>query len=621
MSFWDKLKGFFAGAPATPGAIVGSPAMRAKVEASVLSRTRARQVFLTLDIASETCGSVADIQEAMRILDDLFARRIFEPLGYTRSPGPHGHWVYHPRGVDPSIASTGPAVRPPPSPTPKQPTGSPVASGSAPVGQRLEDFQNPTMLGLTDEELRQRSAKRDPRSATWVGRTDAIPPATDERMAGIDRNLVMRGLLSPQDVADIHQVGEQWSKLRETAALLGARGAKNANAALEQLRLERAQRKAEKKRLAAERAARRAAEVARRRAEDIVYLGPGVSGGLADRKSDLEALQKVGLPVLSSPADVALVLGLPLSKLRWLCFHSEAAERIHYVFFEVKKRSGGMRLLSAPHQTLAGAQQWILRSILDKLPTEESAHGFVKGRSTVTNAAPHLKRDLVVNLDLKDFFPSVGFARVRAVFHRLGYSPAVATVLALLCTECPRRKVEYDGRAWWVAVGPRGLPQGACTSPAISNQVSRKLDRRLKGMAHKHGWTYTRYADDLTFSAPKSNEAGVAMLLARVRHIAVDEGFAMQEKKGRVQRASGRQTVTGIVVNERPSLPREEIRALRAILHNARKTGLAAQNKEHRPHFEAWLRGKLAYLCMIDRARGSAMLRELDVLKTGAGPA
>ena len=290
---------------------------------------------------------------------------------------------------------------------------------------------------------------------------------------------------------------------------------------------------------------------------------------------------------------------------------------MHYVFFEVPKRSGGKRLLAAPHRDLAAAQRWVLENVLGKLAVDERAHGFVPGRSTVSNAAPHLAKDLVVNLDLKDFFPTVTFPRVRGVFRRLGYSPAVATLLALLCTEAPRRRVEYDQHSYWVAVGPRALPQGACTSPALSNQVAGKLDRRLKGMAGKHGWVYTRYADDLTFSAPERQRAGVAMLLARVRHIVGEEGFAIQERKGRVQRASGRQTVTGIVVNQKPGLPRGEVRSLRAILHNARKTGLAAQNKEGRPNFEAWLHGKIAYLSMVDHLKGAALLEQLEALRKG----
>ena len=286
------------------------------------------------------------------------------------------------------------------------------------------------------------------------------------------------------------------------------------------------------------------------------------------------------------------------------------------MFFEIPKRSGGTRLLSAPHSSLAAAQRWILEHILERLAFDEPAHGFVKGRSTVTNARPHVGRDVVVNLDLENFFPSINFARVRGLFQSLGYSPSVATVLALLCTESPRRLIEYNGQRYWVAVGPLGLPQGACTSPALSNMAARTLDRRLSGMCGQRGWTYTRYADDLTFSAPRGKTGEIAPLLARVRHLVADEGFTLHPRKRRIQRASGRQSVTGIVVNDRLALPREEVRRLRAILHGARTTGLAAQNRSHRPDFEPWVRGKLAYLAMVDPERGGAMLREFATLPT-----
>ena len=95
-----------------------------------------------------------------------------------------------------------------------------------------------------------------------------------------------------------------------------------------------------------------------------------------------------------------------------------------------------------------------------------SAHGSVAGRSILSNAAPHCRHAVVVNMDLKGFFPSIGFPRVRSVFQRLGYSPAVALILALLCTECPRRTVVYDGVTYHVATGPRGLPRGLVPVPA-----------------------------------------------------------------------------------------------------------------------------------------------------------
>src|SRR5262249_44893833 len=171
--------------------------------------------------------------------------------------------------------------------------------------------------------------------------------------------------------------------------------------------------------------------------------------------------------------------------------------------------------------------RWILQNIVSRLPVESPAHGFLPGRSILTNAKPHSGKAIVVNLDLENFFPSITFPRMRSIFHRIGYSPAVATILALLCTECPRKQVEYEGKKYHVALGPRGLPQGACTSPGLSNQVACRLERRLHGLAQKLGLIYTRYADDITFSCQAEFNPRVGYLLARVRHIAEAEGFVI----------------------------------------------------------------------------------------------
>ncbi|MBI3185272.1 MAG: RNA-directed DNA polymerase [Myxococcales bacterium] len=498
------------------------------------------------------------------------------------------------------------------------PGASPVPRAAAPASAaspaKNPYLANEEVLGLSAEELRKRALKITPWRTAWIGRTDVIPPQSDERTAIVDRGLVLRGLLTKEQLAEIHTVGDQWLKHHEAMSMAGALAAKSADQAVEQRRKEKAQRKAEKQKLAQERAQARAAEVARRKKEEVAFLGPGVSSGLSDRRSNIEALAAAGLPVLSTPADVAKALEVTVPELRWLCFHSEAAERTHYRTFEVPKRSGGVRLLAAPKKKLAKAQGWVLRSILEKLPTEKPAHGFVKGRSIVSNAAAHLGRDVVVNLDLKDFFPTVTFPRIRGVFKKAGYSPAVATVLALLCTESPRREVEYEGRRYFVAVGPRALPQGACTSPALSNQVARKLDRRLRGRMAKLGFEYTRYADDLTFSAPPGKREKVGFLKAAVRHLVEEEGFTVHPEKGSVLSSSRRQRVTGIVVNRKLSVPREQVRRLRAILHQARKTGLAAQNREGRPNFEAYLQGMIAWVSMVDREKGQNLARQLAEL-------
>jgi hypothetical protein len=354
-----------------------------------------------------------------------------------------------------------------------------------------------------------------------------------------------------------------------------------------------------------------------RRDGEIVFLGRGVSGRLCEYNCDAARLEAAGLPPLATPSELAFVLGLPVPRLCWLAFHAEVATRVHYVSFQVPKRSGGTRTLSAPYATLAAAQRWILGHILSRLPVEGPCQGFQAGRSIVTNAAPHAGQAVVVNLDLEGFFPSIGFPRVRSVFQRLGYSGAVSTVLALLCTECPRRVIEYAGQRLHVATGPRGLPQGACTSPALANQVARRLDKRLAGLASRLGVAYSRYADDLTFSGPDALEGRLGSLLRRVRWLAEEEGFTVNETKTRILRRSTAQTVTGLVVNDRPGVRRDEVRRLRAILHRARREGLEAQNREGRPDFRAWLLGKIAFVGMARPEVGARLRAEFNALCNG----
>src|SRR5262249_54751724 len=152
---------------------------------------------------------------------------------------------------------------------------------------------------------------------------------------------------------------------------------------------------------------------------------------------------------------------------------------------------------------------------------------------------------------------------------------------------------------------------GACTSPGLSNQVARRLDKRLRGLAAKLALTYTRYADDLTFSGGVELNERVGYLMARVRHLAEEEGFAVNEKKSRVLRRNAAQMVTGLVVNDRPGVRRREVRRLRAILHQARTHGLEQQNREGRPDFLAWLQGKIAYVSMSRPEVGARLKAEL----------
>ena len=135
----------------------------------------------------------------------------------------------------------------------------------------------------------------------------------------------------------------------------------------------------------------------------------------------MEKLQAAGLPGLSTPADIAATLQLKVPRLRWLAFHADASPVTHYARFTVPKKRGGERLLSAPMAELARAQEWILVNVLEKLPVHDAAHGFVAGRSTVTNAAKHLGAAILLKFDLTDFFPTIHYFRVVGLFTSLGY--------------------------------------------------------------------------------------------------------------------------------------------------------------------------------------------------------
>jgi hypothetical protein len=345
------------------------------------------------------------------------------------------------------------------------------------------------------------------------------------------------------------------------------------------------------------------------RKTDAGYLGAGVSGGLQAPAGEARPLAP-GLPPLASPLALAQAMNIALPELKFLCFHREVARTTHYRRFTLPKKTGGERTISAPLPRLKRAQYWVLDNVLAKVPLHAAAHGFVPGRSIVSNAAPHTGKPVVINLDLKDFFPSVTYPRIKGVFRALGYGEHVATTLALLCSENAADELEVDGERFFVGGKGRDrvLPQGAPTSPMLTNILCRRLDRRLQGLADQLGFTYTRYADDLTFSASPEGAEHVGRLLRRVHHVLRDEGFTPHPDKQRVMRASSRQEVTGIVVNEKPSVSRTERRRLRAALHTAQRKGVEAATWHGQPATRDTLVGYARFVQMVDARQGAALL-------------
>jgi hypothetical protein len=365
------------------------------------------------------------------------------------------------------------------------------------------------------------------------------------------------------------------------------------------------------------------------KATHIVHLGEGVFWieGRGHDKWDLPNAEARAteneLPPLDSAKQLAEALGLTIPELRRLAYHRDAATVLNYRRFTIPKRDGSERTIWAPMPKLKKAQRWIQRNIVEKLLVHGAVHGFLPGRSTLTNAAAHPDPKLVVKLDIKDFFPTVTLPRVKGIFRKAGYREEVATLLALICTESPREIVELEGKTYYVALGPRCLPQGAPTSPALTNTLGLRLDRRLSGLAKRLGWRYTRYADDLTFSLPENHQGPlrVGALLGSVRRIVEDEGFAVHPDKTAVARRGGRQKITGLVVNgdQPPRAPREFRRQLRAAIHNRTK-GKPSPDGESLSK----LIGMSAYVYMSEPVRGEKYLealRDLDRAATDHTPA
>jgi retron-type reverse transcriptase len=325
---------------------------------------------------------------------------------------------------------------------------------------------------------------------------------------------------------------------------------------------------------------------------------------------DAQRLTAQGLPDIATPEALAEFLGISRGTLGWLTAVTAAEEPEHYVAFAIPKRSGDYRVLYAPKPTLKRVQRAVYETILRKVALPDAAHGFVPQRSILTNAGPHAGQYVVVNVDLQDFFPSVTYRRVRGVFQALGYGEDVAIPLALLCTVKPAAKLrEYMGH-----VHHRQLPQGAPTSPALANLACRRLDARLAGLARKFGATYTRYADDLTFSGDEAFSDAVGPFVRLLGQIIRNEGFVVNARKVHIARKGRRQYVTGLVVNDAPGVPRRYRRELRAILHNARRTGLDAQNLLNHPSFAQHLRGRIAFVRTTHPQLANQLDAELNAL-------
>lgn len=257
------------------------------------------------------------------------------------------------------------------------------------------------------------------------------------------------------------------------------------------------------------------------------------------------------LPVIFDIHHLASLVGYDGTYL-YLC---SAFKDKTYRHFCIPKKNGGKREITEPLPSLKEIQRWILDNILSNIPIHKAAKAFKKNVSIKKNAYFHTGKDVVVSLDIQNFFPSITADRIYNVFLRNGYSKEVSFILKELCS--------YNNT----------LPQGAPTSPALSNIIFTPIDNRFFNYAIKNGLAYTRYADDLTFSGKTIHEAS---LISFVSKVLKENHFMVNSEKTKVMRKSKRQLVTGIVVNNKNkmSITKKKIKKLRQEIYYVKKYGL-----------------------------------------------
>lgn len=288
-------------------------------------------------------------------------------------------------------------------------------------------------------------------------------------------------------------------------------------------------------------------------------------------------------------------LGLGAAELRKIWYYRKRM----YRQFSIAKGPKKLRIISAPDERLKFLQRKLTDKLSEIYRPGNPVHGFVAGRSVKTNATAHLHRRFIVNVDLRDYFPTISQNRVEGMLSSLGIDDRVVEIIGRICCN--------EGR----------LPQGAPSSPVLSNMICFRLDKKLMGIAKETRSIYTRYADDITFSShqpltglfettlPSAGRFSPDLLTPKLRDIFQQNGFAINPDKAHYADRHSRRIVTGLKINELLNVDRRYVRNIRAALHSIETLGLKdAEKKFHeklggRSSLAAHLRGKISFLTHI----------------------
>lgn len=291
----------------------------------------------------------------------------------------------------------------------------------------------------------------------------------------------------------------------------------------------------------------------------------------------LDTLNARSLPIVINLTHLAQHIDLDVKLLSYLCAKPEKQYRV----FDIPKRRGGFREILAPSPELLTAQRWILEKILENLYISKNCHSFTKKKSIITNAKAHLGAEKILKMDLKNFFPSINQKRIISLFRSIGYTRKISIALSQIC--CLN---QY-------------LPQGAATSPSLSNLVCYNLDLRLIGISQKFDLTYTRYADDLTFSGKKIGKSTSKI----IEKIANNEGFEVNQGKTLiVHKNNQKKIITGLSIsNDKITIPKKKKREIRSEVHNFLHKNQINQSFDHfQPYAKDRILGLLNFWLQVE---------------------
>ncbi|WP_132722409.1 reverse transcriptase family protein [Tenacibaculum sp. M341] len=293
-----------------------------------------------------------------------------------------------------------------------------------------------------------------------------------------------------------------------------------------------------------------------------------------------------------------------------------------YNTYKVRKKSGGYRWIMSPMEELKIVQTWIKVNILDKVNIHESANGFIKDRSIVTNANKHVKKETILNIDLYRFFDTISEKRVYHLFKKLGYTEKLSYDFSrLLCVNTPKKywkeiKRENRLRKKVIRMKPSVLPQGAPTSPIISNLLCLKLDQVLYKYCEKSNLDYTRYADDITISGNKKSMPK----LKKIKSIIRQNGFTVNINKIRFTSKHKKQTVTGLTVNDGVYVDKRIIKEINQELYYCIKYGYKShlefkfKDSKIKSNYKDWLYGKICFVYSVEKEKGQQLLKKFNMI-------